>query len=112
MGVACSHCVIQHSLSSFSDESGGVSGPKYSGSRSTSGDTGEGELVRAICQVPRYRNVPYNNTIRSANYYIPMISTSVYTLLTNSVCSGYALKKGEFLLLYLVSMECPSELQN
>ena len=42
MGVACSHWVIQHSLSSFSDDSGGVSGPSHSGGRSTSGDTGEG----------------------------------------------------------------------
>ena len=46
MGVLCSHWIIQHSLSSFSD-SGGVSGPSDSGSRSTSGDTGEGgcELI-------------------------------------------------------------------
>ena len=31
-GVLCSHWVIQHSLSSFSDDSGRVSGPRYSGS--------------------------------------------------------------------------------
>ena len=59
VGVACSHCVIQHSLSSFSDDSGRVSGPRYSGSRSTSGDTGEGQLVRVKCQVPRYCDSPY-----------------------------------------------------
>ena len=41
--VLCSHWVIQHTLSSFSD-SDRVSGPSDSGSRSTSGDTGEGEL--------------------------------------------------------------------
>ena len=41
--VLCSLWVIQHSLISFSD-SGGVSGPSDSGSRSSSGDTGEGEL--------------------------------------------------------------------
>ena len=65
VGVLCSHCVIQHSLSSFSDDSGGVSGPRYSGSRSASGDTGEGELmtgsveVRVHCQQhsSRYRNI-------------------------------------------------------
>ena len=45
VGVLCSLWVIQHSLSSFSDDSGGVSGPGDSGSRSTSGDTGEGELT-------------------------------------------------------------------
>ena len=44
------------SLSSFSDDSGGVSGPGDSGSRSTSGDTGECELragsvvTRVCCQ--------------------------------------------------------------
>ena len=44
------------SLGSFSDDSGGVSGPRYSGGRSTSRDTGEGELrtgsivVRVYCQ--------------------------------------------------------------
>ena len=43
MGVLCSHWVIQHSLGSLGD-SGGVSGPSDSGSRSTSGDTGEDEL--------------------------------------------------------------------
>ena len=41
--TARSHCIVQHSLSSFSD-SDGVSGPSDSGSRSSSGDTGEGEL--------------------------------------------------------------------
>ena len=44
MGILCSHWVIQHSLGSL-DDSGGVSGPSDSGSRSTSGDTGEGERV-------------------------------------------------------------------
>ena len=43
MCVLCSLSVIQHSLISFSD-SDGVSGPSDSGSRSSSGDTGEGEL--------------------------------------------------------------------
>ena len=47
VGVVCSDWVIQHSLSSFSD-SGGVSGPSDSGSRSTSGDTGEGEQVVSV----------------------------------------------------------------
>ena len=37
MGVLYSDWIIQHSLSSFSD-SGGVSGPSDSGSRSTSGE--------------------------------------------------------------------------
>ena len=46
MSVLCSLCVIQHSLSSFSDDSGGVSGPRYSGSRSTSGDKGESSLIK------------------------------------------------------------------
>ena len=43
MCVLCSHYIVQHSLISFSD-SDGVSGPSDSGSRSSSGDTGEGEL--------------------------------------------------------------------
>ena len=47
MGVVSSHWIIQHSVSSFSD-SGGVSGPSDSGSRSTSGDTGEGEALHVI----------------------------------------------------------------
>ena len=42
--------VIQHSLISFSD-SGGVSGPSDSGSRSSSGDTCEGELRTGSIQV-------------------------------------------------------------
>ena len=41
--VLCSRSIVQHSLSSFSD-SDRVSGPSDSGSRSSSGDTGEGEL--------------------------------------------------------------------
>ncbi|CAI8054376.1 hypothetical protein GBAR_LOCUS29679, partial [Geodia barretti] len=44
VGVLCSHWVIQHSLSCSLGDSGGVSGPSDSGSRSTSGDTGQGEL--------------------------------------------------------------------
>ena len=44
MSVLSSYWIIQHSLSSFSD-SGRVSGPSDSGSRSTSGDTGEGDQV-------------------------------------------------------------------
>ena len=48
MCVLCSHCIVQHSLSSFSD-SDGVSGPSDSGSRSSSGDTGEGHLIRVNC---------------------------------------------------------------
>ena len=47
VGVLCSDWVIQHSLSSFSD-SGGVSGPSDSGSRSTSEDTGEVELIVSL----------------------------------------------------------------
>ena len=44
VSVLCSHWVIQHSLSSFSD-SDRVSGPSDSGSRSTSRGTGEDELI-------------------------------------------------------------------
>ena len=45
-GVSVKGCDIigYYTLSSFSD-SDGVSGPSDSGSRSSSGDTGEGELV-------------------------------------------------------------------
>ena len=45
-GVSVKGCVFfgYYTLSSFSD-SDGVSGPSDSGSRSSSGDTGEGELV-------------------------------------------------------------------
>ena len=50
MGVDSSDWIIQHSLSSFSED-GGVSGPSDSGSRSTSGDTGEGELRTGSIQV-------------------------------------------------------------
>ena len=50
VGVLCSHWVIQHSLGSLGD-SGGVSGPSDSGSRSTSGDTGEGELRTGSIEV-------------------------------------------------------------
>ena len=49
--VLCSHWVIQHSLISFCDDSGGVPGPGDSGSRSTSGDTGEGELRTGSIEV-------------------------------------------------------------
>ena len=51
VGVQCSHWVIQHSLISFSDDSVCVSGPGDSGSRSTSGDTGEGELRTGSIEV-------------------------------------------------------------
>ena len=51
----CSDWIIQHSLISFSD-SGGVSGPSDSGSRSTSGDTGEGELREYY--IPKYSDIP------------------------------------------------------
>ena len=44
MSVLCSHWVVQHSLGSLGD-SGGVSGPSDSGSRSTSGDTSEDKTV-------------------------------------------------------------------
>ena len=54
VGVLCSHWIIQHSLSCSFSDSGGVSGPSDSGSRSTSGDTGEGQLVRVICHISRY----------------------------------------------------------
>ena len=61
VGVLCSHWVIQHSISSLGDRCG-VSGPGDSGSRSTSGDAGQGEVwtgpieVRVHCQhyLPRY----------------------------------------------------------
>ena len=62
--VLCSHCIVQHSPSSFSD-SGIVSGPSDSCSRSSSGDTGEGELrtwsiqVR-FCHSTSNTNVPCN----------------------------------------------------
>ena len=66
MGVVCSHWVIQHTLSSFSD-SDRVFGPSDSGSRSTSGDTGEGELRTGSIEVrvhsyydrSRYLDVAY-----------------------------------------------------
>ena len=48
--VLCSHSIVQHSLISFSD-SDGVSGPSDSGGRSSSGDTGEGHLVRVKCHI-------------------------------------------------------------
>ena len=56
--VLCIDWIIQHSLISFSD-SGGVSGPSDSGSRSSSGDTGEGErrtgsLIQCQYNIPRY----------------------------------------------------------
>ncbi|CAI8025890.1 hypothetical protein GBAR_LOCUS14927, partial [Geodia barretti] len=50
VGVLCSHWVIQHSLGSLGD-SGGVSGPSDIGSRSTSGDTGQGELRTGSIEV-------------------------------------------------------------
>ena len=53
MSVLCSDWIIQHSLSSFID-SGGVSGPSDSGSRSTSGDTGEGQQIRVKYDVSKY----------------------------------------------------------
>ena len=66
--VLCSLWVIQHSLISFSD-SGGVSGPSDSGSRSSSGDTGEGErrtgsMIQCQCNIPRYPNIPYAENIQ------------------------------------------------
>ena len=48
VGVLCSNWVIQHSLGSLGD-SGGVSGP--SGSGSTNGDTGQGELRTGFIEV-------------------------------------------------------------
>ena len=43
-----------------------------------------------------------------------MISTSVAIYIVDKLSVQWVctIKKGEFLLLYLVSMECPSELQN
>ena len=66
--VMCIDWVIQHSLISFSD-SGGVSGPSDSGSRSSSGDTGEGErrtgsMIQCQCNIPRYPNIPYAENIQ------------------------------------------------
>ena len=46
-------------LSSFSDIDR-VSGPSDSGSRSSSGDTGEGESVRVKCHF-RYCDAPYSD---------------------------------------------------
>ena len=43
VGILCSDFIIQYRDSSLSKGSG-VSGPSDGGSRSTSGDTGEGEL--------------------------------------------------------------------
>ena len=42
----CVYCAVS---GSSSDSGSGVSGPSDSGSRSTSGDTGEGQLVRVKC---------------------------------------------------------------
>ena len=50
VGVLCRLCIIQDSHSSLGD-SGGVSGPSDSGSRSTSRDTGEGELRTGSIEV-------------------------------------------------------------
>ena len=58
MSVLCSDWIIQHSLVSFSD-SGGVSGPSDSGSRSTNGYTGEGELREDY--IPKYSDIPCVN---------------------------------------------------
>ena len=53
--VECSHSITQHSLQcSFSDSGSGVSGPSDSGSRSTSGDTGEGEFRAGSIEVRVY----------------------------------------------------------
>ena len=51
VGVDCIHCIVQHCHSSFSDSGSGVSGPSDSGSRSTSGDTGEDELRTVSIEV-------------------------------------------------------------
>ena len=45
MSELCHYSIIQHSISSFSDNSGGTPGPSDISRRSTSGDTGEGERV-------------------------------------------------------------------
>ena len=50
VGVLWSHCVIQHSVSIFSNGSR-VSGPGHSGSRATSRDTGESELKTAAINI-------------------------------------------------------------
>ena len=64
VGVLCSGSIVQHSHL-ICHGSGRVSGPSNSGSRSTSGDTGEGELRAGSIEVSfhseynaiRYRNV-------------------------------------------------------
>ena len=48
VGVLCSGNIIKHSHC-ISHSSGRVSGPSDSGSRSTSGDTGDGELRDLSC---------------------------------------------------------------
>ena len=62
MGVLCSDWVIQHSLSAFSDN-GGVPGPSDSGSRSTSGDTAEDELIVSLnyCYTTENSNVTFRS---------------------------------------------------
>ena len=50
VGVLCSRNIIKHSHL-ISHGSGRVSGPSDSGSRSTSGDTGEGELRAGSIEV-------------------------------------------------------------
>ena len=50
VGIVSSHWIIQQSLSSFG-ENNKTSGPSDSGSRSTSGDTGEGELRTGSIEV-------------------------------------------------------------
>ena len=69
MGVLCSHWVIQYSLGFLSD-CGGVSSPGDSGSRSTSGDTGEVELISTsihlskVCHDVSYSKIAYYKSLK------------------------------------------------
>ena len=59
----------QHSLSSFSDRDR-VSGPSDSGSRSTSGDTGEGELRTWPIEVRDNNEVYARRYCLQSHYYV------------------------------------------
>ena len=60
------YCAVTGSFNidwSSLDDSGIVSGPNGSGGRSTSGDTGEGQLVRVKGHISRYRDVPFGKMV-------------------------------------------------
>ena len=90
MDVLCSHSVIEHGLSSFSNNVR-VSGPSDGGSRSTSGDTGKGELrigsieVRdcSKCYISRYCDVSWNSIIvlRSQVFMVIFYSCTAFVII-------------------------------